>query len=80
MAHEPVEITAVDHDFFPKTFTWHGQPYTVDAVDECWSHPAHPTGPVEWRGFRVRSQHRVHVLYCEVVSGLWLIEREDEPQ
>ena len=35
--HEPIQLTARRHNYFPQRFMWRGKNYDVTAVQEVWT-------------------------------------------
>ncbi len=81
--HEPIDMTAKDHGYFPKSFLWRGRRYTVDAVEQCWTVARrHWMGRIERHGFKVRTRKATYVLYTtsRAMPGIWNAPSENDKQ
>jgi|RifCSP16_2_1023846.scaffolds.fasta_scaffold801924_1 hypothetical protein len=74
--NEPINITAKDHGYFPKSFLWRGRRHRVEAVEQCWTVAKRDwLGRVEKHCFRVRTDESTFVVYHDLSRNAWYIER-----
>lgn len=66
-AQEPVEVQEKRFGYFPKTFRWRGQYYTVQAIERCWN----ARRSVPHLCFRVRCQDGTFELYQNIRDNTW---------
>jgi hypothetical protein len=72
---ESINVTAKDHGYFPKTFTWRGRRHLVDAVEQCWTVAEH-----DWMRralkhcFRVRTEEATYVVSHDLKRNKWFVE------
>jgi hypothetical protein len=74
--HEPIDVTKKEHDYFPKEFYWRGRRYIVESVEQVWTVTTrHFMGRVEKHGFNVKCHKSNYVLYHDVRTNNWILER-----
>jgi len=74
--NEPIRITAKQHGYFPKSFTWRGKRHAVEAVEQCWTISQRRwTGEARKHCFRVRTTDGRFVVYQDLSRDKWYLER-----
>ena len=73
---EPINMTAKEHGYFPKSFLWRGRRHAVKAVEQCWTVSRRDwLRRVERHCFRVRTSDSTFVVYHDLARNAWYLER-----
>jgi len=76
---EAIDVTAKEHGYFPKTFTWRGRRHAVSAVEQCWTVAEHDwMRRVSKHCFRVRMGEAHYVVSHDVKRDKWYVEMNNE--
>jgi hypothetical protein len=73
---ETIDVTAKEHGYFPKTFTWRGRRHAVSAVEQCWT-----VAEQDWMRralrycFRVRTDDATYVVSHDLKRNRWYLEK-----
>jgi hypothetical protein len=73
---EAIEMMQRQFQYFPRSFSWRGRRYDVDAVEQCWTVSRQRwQRRVERHFFQVRCAEGTFEIYQDVKTNTWHLRR-----
>jgi len=72
--HEPIQLTARRHNYFPRRFMWRGKNYDVTAVQEVWTKmQRRGTRRSACHYFRVKCREGTFDIFQDTTLNAWYL-------